>query len=177
MQATEADQGIGITKATFDSTISVLNQILSDEHVLLMKLRNYHWNVTGPRFRELHAVFDEQQLIIGTRTDEVAERVRALGARAMATMTEYLHRTAIREHPSSFPAANEMLHNLLADHKTIIRFIRGLLTPSKEGDLDVGTTHLLTDLIQDHEEMAWAIRATLPDKLDDHQERYSVLYE
>ena len=61
MQATAIDQGIGITKATLDNTISVLNQVLADEHVLLMKLRNFHWNVTGPHFRELHALFDEQK--------------------------------------------------------------------------------------------------------------------
>jgi starvation-inducible DNA-binding protein len=177
MQATEVDQGIGISKTTFDSTISVLNQVLSDEHVLLMKLRNYHWNITGPHFRELHALFDEQQVVIATRTDEVAERIRALGAWAMATMTEYLHQTAIREHPGSFPAANEMLHDLLKDHEAVIRFIRELLTSSMERNLDVGTIDLLTDLIQDHEKMAWVIRATLPEKFNDHQVRYSVLYE
>ena len=177
MQATAIDQGIGITKTTFDSTISVLNQVLSDEQVLLMKLRNYHWNVTGPHFRELHALFDEEQVIVGKRTDEVAERMRALGFPAMATMTEYLHRTAIREHPGSFPAANDMLHDLLADHETVIRSIRNSLTPPTECDLDVGTIDLLTDVIQDHEKMAWVIRATLSRTLDDHQERYSVLYE
>ena len=177
MQATAIDQGIGITKATLDNTISVLNQVLADEHVLLMKLRNFHWNVTGPHFRALHALFDEQKVIVATRTDEVAERVRALGVPAIATMTEYLHRTAIREHPGSVPAANEMLHDLLADHETIIRYIRSFLMMPTECDLDIGTIDLLTDAIQDHEKMAWVTRATLSRKLDDQQERYSVLYE
>jgi starvation-inducible DNA-binding protein len=177
MQETSIDQGIGIKKKTFDSTISVLNQVLADEHVLLMKLRNFNWNVSGPNFRELHALFDEQKVIVARWTDEVAERIRALGAPATATMIEYLHRTAIREHPGSFPPANEMLHDLLANHETVIRYIRNVLTAPTEYDLDVGTIDLFTDVIQDHEKMAWVIRATLSRTLDDHQERYSVLYE
>jgi starvation-inducible DNA-binding protein len=175
MQATAMEPGIGITDSEQDTTVCVLNQVLSDEHVLLTKLRNYHWNVTGSHFRELHALFGEQYDIVAIRIDEVAECIRALGAPAVGTMTEYLQRTALREHPGSFPAANEMLRNLLADHEALIRSIREFLAPTAESDLDVGTIGLLTRLIQDHEKMAWVVRATLSQKLDDRQERYSVL--
>ena len=83
-------------------------------------------------------------------------------------MTEFLQRSTLREHPGSFPAAHQMLHDVLKDHEAIIRFITESLTSSPQDILDIGTTDLLTDLIQDHEKMAWALRATLS---DNHEEQ------
>jgi starvation-inducible DNA-binding protein len=155
--------------------IDVLTQTLSDENVLLIKLRNCHWNVAGPHFRQLHALFEEQYGMLAIRTDQLAERIRTLGAHATGTMTEYLQRSALREHPGSFPAAHQMLHDVLGDHEAIIRFLTESLTPLSQHVLDIGTTDLLTDLIQDHEKMAWALRATLSDNHED-QHWHPVMY-
>jgi starvation-inducible DNA-binding protein len=154
--------------------IDILTQTLSDENVLLMKLRNCHWNVAGPHFRQLHLLFEEQYGILAIRIDQVAERIRALGAHATATMNEYLQRSTLREHPGSFPAAHQMLRDVLEDHDVIIRSVTESLTLAPHS-LDVGTIDLLTNLIQDHEKMAWALRATLSDNHED-QHRRPVLY-
>jgi starvation-inducible DNA-binding protein len=156
--------------------IDVLAQTLSDENVLLIKLRNCHWNVAGPHFRQLHALFEEQYGILAIRIDQVAERIRALGSHATGTMTEYLQRSTLREHPGSFPAAHQMLHDVLGDHEAIIRSITQSLTQPAKDVLDIGTTDLLTNLIQDHEKMAWALRASLSDNHEDPR-RYPGLYE
>ena len=181
MQTLSPEPEIGIPAATLGTTVNVLTQVLSDEHVLCMKLRNCHWNVEGDHFRDLHALFEEQYEIIGVRIDKVAERVRALGAKTIGTMTEYLQRTALLEHPGKFPSAKNMLRDLLGDHGTVIRFIRTSLASSSEHYLDVGSIDLLTVLMQDHERMAWIMRATLSGSFDDDQphraERLCVLYE
>jgi starvation-inducible DNA-binding protein len=104
---------------TRNAAIRILTQVLSDEQVLVIKLRNYHWNVVGPSFREFHTLFEEQYGILALRIDEVAERMRALGAHATGTIAEYLQHTALREHPGRFASANEMSGDLLADHQTI----------------------------------------------------------
>jgi starvation-inducible DNA-binding protein len=155
------------TNALTDSSIDVLTQTLADENVLLIKLRNCHWNVAGPHFRQLHALFEEQYGTLAIRVDQVAERIRALGSHATGTMAEYLQRTTLREHPGSFPAAHQMLHDALADHETIIRAIAESISRPAQHALDVGTIDLLTNLIQDHEKMAWALRATLSDNHED----------
>ena len=156
--------------------IDVLAQTLSDENVLLIKLRNCHWNVAGPHFRQLHLLFEEQFGMLAIRIDQVAERIRALGSHATGTMTEYLQRSTLREHPGSFPAAHQMLHDVLGDHEAIIRSITQSLTQPAKDVLDIGTTDLLTNLIQDHEKMAWALRASLSDNHEDPR-RYPGLYE
>jgi starvation-inducible DNA-binding protein len=181
MQTPSREPAIAIPAATIETTVTVLTQILSDEHVLYMKLRNCHWNVDGPYFRILHTLFEEQYEIIGTRIDQVAERMRALGAKATATMAEYLQRTALVERAGEFPSAKNMLRDLLEDHRTVIRFIRTSLASSPVNYLDIGSIDLLTALIQDHEKMAWMLRATLSGSFNDGQpqrtERLSVLYE
>src|SRR5690606_41827844 len=59
--------------------VGILAGILGDQHVLYVKTRNYHWNITGPHFNELHAFFEQQYNEIGTWIDETAERIRMLG--------------------------------------------------------------------------------------------------
>jgi starvation-inducible DNA-binding protein len=181
MNTTVVEPGIAITRATHDATLGVLTQVLSDEHVLYMKLRNYHWNVEGAHHRELHALFAEQYRIIEMRIDEVAERMRTLGAPAIGTMTEYLQRSLLREHPGRSLAAKEMLHDLLECHCEVVRFLRQVFASPTDVDLDVGTADLLTRLIQDHEKMAWVLRATMSDDRTGWQsrqeERSTVLYE
>jgi starvation-inducible DNA-binding protein len=107
--------------------------------------------------------------------------MRALGAKATATMAEYLQRTALVERAGEFPSAKNMLRDLLEDHRTVIRFIRTSLASSPVNYLDIGSIDLLTALIQDHEKMAWMLRATLSGSFNDGQpqrtERLSVLYE
>jgi starvation-inducible DNA-binding protein len=177
MQTVEMESRNDLRKRSID----VLTQTLSDENVLLVKLRNCHWNVAGPHFRQFHVLFEEQYDTLAIRVDQVAERIRALGSHAAGTMAEYLKRSTLREHPGSFPAAHQMLHDVLGDHEAIIRSISQSLTPPAQdvldiGTLDIGTTDLLTSLIQDHEKMAWTLRASLSDNYEDPR-RHAVLYE
>jgi starvation-inducible DNA-binding protein len=173
MQAVDNHLGTDAGK----TAIGVLAQILSDEHVLVTKLRNYHWNVDGPSFRELHALFEEQYAILATRIDDVAERTRALGVRATGTMAEYLQQTTLREHPGSFPSAHQMIRNLLEDHDAVARYIRESLQPRARHIVDVGTIDLLTGLLRDHEKMSWQLSATLSNSGAEHHEHYPGLYD
>jgi starvation-inducible DNA-binding protein len=170
MQTAESESRNDLTSRSVD----VLNQILSDENVLLIKLRNCHWNVAGPHFRQLHALFEEQYGILAIRIDQVAERIRALGVHATGTMTEYLQRTTLHEHPGSFPSSHQMLHDVLGDHEAIVRSITESLTSPAQHVLDIGTTDLLTELLQDHEKMVWMIRATLSDNHEDQHGRSGI---
>lgn len=181
MQTALIEPAIAIKKTTYEPTINTLTQVLSDEHILYIKLRNYHWNVEGVRHRDLHALFEDQYRVIEVRIDEVAERIRALGASAAGTMTEYLQKAMLHEIPGARPTAKEMLCDLLYCHETVIRFLREALTSGTHSDLDVGSVDLLTGLIRDHEKMAWTLRASLPEDQSVRQTRResrpTVLYD
>ena len=151
---------IGLDDGSVEKITGILNATLADEYLLLTKTKNYHWNVVDPRFNDLHKFFDEQYGQISEIVDEVAERVRSIGGKTIATMTEFLQITRLKENPSEYPNANTMLENLLNDHETIIRQLRkDLETCEQLGD--AGTTDFLTGIMEKHEKMAWMLRSFL----------------
>ena len=151
---------IGLDDGSVEKIIRILNSTLADEYLLLTKTKNYHWNVVDPRFNDLHKFFDEQYGQISEIVDEVAERVRSVGGKTIATMTEFLQITRLKENPSEYPNANTMLENLLNDHETIVRQLRkDLETCEQLGD--AGTTDFLTGIMEEHEKMAWMLRSFL----------------
>lgn len=155
---------IGIEPKHREGVVGLLSPLLADEYVLYTKTRNYHWNVIGPQFNDLHKFFQEQYEALDDVVDEVAERARTLGGHAVGTLAEFVQVTRLKEHPARYPDAREMLANLLADHEAIIRTLRRDLETAAEQHHDVGTNDFLTGLMERHEKMAWMLRAFLEGK-------------
>ena len=150
---------IDIADTARSSVIEILNRLLSDEYVLLTKTRNYHWNVVGPQFNDLHKFFEAQYDELNEIVDEVAERARQLGGRAFGTLAEFTKTSRLVEQPGVAPAATEMVRGLLDDHESIIRALRMDIGPVTDKLADVGTADFLTGLLEKHEKMAWMLRA------------------
>lgn len=152
---------IGILDKNRQSSISILNQLLSDEYVLYTKTRNYHWNVTGSDFSELHKFFEAQYEELDDIIDEVAERVRAVGGNSFGTLKEFLQNTKLKEVMNDYPGASKMILSLLVDHEAIIKRLRESLKICVDQFGDMGTSDFLTGLMEQHEKMAWMLRAYL----------------
>jgi starvation-inducible DNA-binding protein len=150
---------IGIADKDRASVVKILNTLLADEYVLYTKTRNYHWNVVGPQFNDLHKFFAEQYEAIDEVIDEVAERARTLGGHAVATLVELQEASRLKEHPGQYPAADDMLDTLLADHETTIRHVRADADAVGTKHHDAGTNDFLIALMEKHEKMAWMLRA------------------
>jgi starvation-inducible DNA-binding protein len=152
---------IGIPKQQLKECTAMLNTLLADEFLLYTKLLNYHWNIVSPNFDPMHLFFKrlyEAQLDV---VDDVAERVRTLGAPAFGTMQEYTQRSQLKEEPGVVPAEQQMIKNLLADHEAIIRTIRIDQQKAMDTYNDVGTNNFLIDLMEKHEKTAWMLRSFL----------------
>jgi starvation-inducible DNA-binding protein len=141
------------------AVVEILNRLLSDEYVLYTKTRNYHWNVTGPQFNDLHKFLQSQYEELDDFVDEVAERARQLGGRAFGTLAEFAKTARLTEQPGVAPPARDMLAALLADHEAVIRSLRADIGPVNDQHKDVGTADFLTGLLEKHEKMAWMLRA------------------
>ena len=68
---------IGIKDGHRQGVIDLLQPVLANLSVIYTKTRNFHWNMTGPRFHTMHLFFEEQYKELGEAADEVAERIRA----------------------------------------------------------------------------------------------------
>jgi starvation-inducible DNA-binding protein len=155
------DTNIGLSDAQRRGVVDILTALLADEYVLYTKTRNYHWNVVGPQFNDLHKFFDAQYNELNTIVDDVAERARTLGGNAIGTLAEFLERTRLAEQPGQYPPARNMLANLLADQESVIRQLRVDLDACADTYQDIGTNDFLTGLMEQHEKMAWMLRAFL----------------
>lgn len=152
---------IGIADDQRTATVAILNALLADEFLLYTKARNYHWNVVGPQFTELHKLFETLYEQLDEVIDEVAERVRALDGRAFGTLEEFSQRARLKERPGEAPPAREMIAALLGDFETLIRQLRqdADVVGGKYGD--AGTNDFLVGLMEEHEKTAWMLRAHL----------------
>ena len=150
---------LGISDKDRAGVVKLLNALLADEYVLYTKTRNYHWNVVGPQFNDLHKFFEAQYEELNDIVDDVAERGRALGGNAAGTLAEFSQQSRLKEHPGQYPEAQVLLANLLVDHEAIIQSLRGDLPTVMDKYDDAGTNDFLTGLMEKHEKMAWMLRA------------------
>src|SRR5213079_3197041 len=124
---------LGMSDGSRQNVVTILNDVLADEYVLYTKTRNYHWNVVGPQFNDLHKFFEAQYGELNDVVDDVAERARTLGGH-----DEFSKRARLTEHPGKYPDAAGMLKSLLQDHEAVVRQLRVDLETVGEKYRDVG---------------------------------------
>ena len=150
---------IGLIDSNRHGVVKLLTPLLADEYVLYTKTRNYHWNVVGPQFNDLHKFFEAQYQEIDEFVDEIAERIRQLGGKSPGTLAEFTKSARLKERPGQRPPARGMLAALLADHEAVITTLRSDLETAMAKFKDAGTSDFLTGLMEKHEKMAWMLRA------------------
>jgi len=131
--------------------MKLLNTILKDELELMLETWNCHWNVEGALFPSLHKLFEEQYKGLRELADEVAERERAMGGVAETRVSLDIK----KQRP-----AKEMLTTLAAAHEGLSAKMKSDWIPKLDKAGDVGSVDLLTRALQEHDKMAWMLRAT-----------------
>jgi starvation-inducible DNA-binding protein len=150
---------IGIDEADRTVITDGLSRVLADTYTLYLKTHNYHWNVTGPMFQTLHLMFETQYNELALAVDQIAERIRSLGAPAPGTYKAYSSLSSIPEE-DTIPDAEAMIRNLVAGQEAVARTARSVF-PIVEGAHDEVTADLLTQRLQVHEKTAWMLRSLL----------------
>lgn len=160
-QTRESDMSfnMGLTEEQRLAMADAVSAVLADTYALYFKTHVYHWNVTGPRFHDLHALFELQYNEMWTATDEIAERIRALGVKApnsYAAMSEAARLGA----EAGETDADAMVADLLKGHEVVVATIRKALALAGEHG-DEATADVLTPRLTVHEKTAWMLRSTL----------------
>ena len=139
--------------------IAALSRLLADSYTLYLKTHNYHWNVTGPMFNTLHTMFETEYTELALAVDEIAERIRTVGARAPGSYREFSELSSVQE-DSNTTDAKQMIANLVADQKTVVesarRVIEAAETIGDQASADLGVRR-----IEAHEKNAWMLRSHL----------------
>lgn len=139
--------------------VEALGRLLADSYTLYLKTHNYHWNVTGPMFNTLHTLFETQYTELALAVDEIAERIRALGAPAPGSYTAFSTLTRIEEEQGS-PAAMEMIEALAADQLAVAATAEQVRKAADEAG-DEASIDLAVGRVTVHEKNAWMLRSHL----------------
>ncbi|MBD3222590.1 DNA starvation/stationary phase protection protein, partial [bacterium] len=131
-------------------------KLLADSYALYLKTHNFHWNVTGPMFNTLHNLFEEQYTELAGAVDEIAERIRTLGAYAPGSFSEYAELTDIAEARRG-TGATEMIEELAADQLKVAEAAAAMASVASDAGDDV-SEDLGIQRQQVHEKNAWMLR-------------------
>ena len=137
-----------------------LSHLLADTYTLYLTTHNFHWNVTGPMFNTLHAMFMGQYTELWNAVDPVAERIRSLGHHAPGSYAQFGRLSSLPDAPETPPKALEMVRVLVAGHEAVARTARKLF-PLADKAGDEPTADLLTQRLTVHEQTAWMLRSLL----------------
>jgi starvation-inducible DNA-binding protein len=146
-------------KSVANPTVHALEGLLADSYTLYLKTHSYHWNVTGPMFTTLHTLFMTQYSELALAVDEIAERIRALGAPAPGSYSQFAARASVRE-DTGVPKALDMIAVLVADQARVVATARALIRAAEEAH-DDASVDLGVRRVEVHEKNAWMLRSHL----------------
>ncbi|RMB63841.1 DNA starvation/stationary phase protection protein [Dokdonia sinensis] len=148
---------LNLDSAKTKDTVGTLNVLLADYHLYYQKLRNFHWNISGENFFDLHVKFEELYDDAKLKVDEIAERILTLRHQPLSNYSDYLEVSNLKE-ASADQSDREMVNAILEDHGKLLIQMRKVVETADAGD-DEGTIDLTGAYIRELEKTSWMLDA------------------
>lgn len=148
---------LGFSHEETTEIVETLNRLLANLQVHYQKLRNFHWNVEGQDFFELHEQFEVEYDAVKLQIDEVAERIRVFGHKPHSTMVKYLEVSEIKEISKEITAEN-MVEEVLSDYEILLSFMVDAIVAAEKID-DSATEDQITGYVKRTEQRHWMFSA------------------
>ncbi len=148
---------LGFSEDETKEVVDALNKLLANYQVHYQKLRNFHWNVIGKDFFELHDQFEEEYEAVKTQIDEIAERIRVFGNKPLSTLKGYLETAEIIEVSENINS-DEMVAEILKDFEVLFSFLMDTIDAAGEIG-DSATEDMATGYLKRLEQRHWMLTA------------------
>lgn len=148
-----------LTSEEVEQITTQLNQLLADYHLHYQKLRNFHWNVYGEHFFELHKQFESLYNEAKIAIDEIAERILTLQKRPVSNYSDYLYMSSLTEEKETL-RPRDMVEATLRDFDLMIDRMNNLILTAENSN-DSATADLITGFQKDVQKAHWMFRAFL----------------
>ena len=135
-----------------------LNEFLADLNIFYWKLQNYHWNIEGKDFFQVHAKLEELYDEINEQIDEIAEHIAILGGQPLGTMKDYLEKSSIKEAENKKIKSEEIYNNILSDYEELLKKTIEIKEKS-ENEKEYSTSSLIDDYIKEYGKIIWMIKS------------------
>jgi starvation-inducible DNA-binding protein len=148
---------LGWTSEEIENITTSLNELLANYSIHYQKLRNYHWNVKGHDFFDLHEQFELQYNEARLHIDDIAERIRVFGKTPLSTLTDYLDLSQIKETGTDL-SSDIMVREILSDYRILLQYMFSVIdVASTQGDS--GTEEMIKLFINRVEKHHWMLTA------------------
>ena len=148
---------LGYTKLETAGVVDALNQLLANYSVHYQKLRNFHWNVKGGDFFDIHEKFEEQYNEAKVAIDDIAERIRVFGQTPLSRMRDYLDNSEIKESDTNLTGL-EMVRAIISDYEYLLESMFKIIEISIEIG-DSGTEDMVKGFVKKTEKNHWMLTA------------------
>ena len=135
-----------------------LNEFLADLNIFYRKLQNYHWNIEGKDFFQVHAKLEELYDEINEQIDEIAEHIAILGGQPLGTMKDYLEKSSIKEAENKKIKSAEIYNNILSDYEELLKKTIEIKEKS-ENEKEYSTSSLIDDYIKEYGKIIWMLKS------------------
>ncbi len=149
------------SRASTDAVVNAMNGLLADGYVFYQRLRHFHWNVTGPRFFQLHEQFEDLYTRWATHNDDIAERILQLDSKPLPTLAAMLENATLKE-VADTPSDSRMVAKLQDDMTHLCERIGEAIEQAEEAS-DRSTANLLDAILDELQKDRWMLRAYLKD--------------
>jgi starvation-inducible DNA-binding protein len=148
---------LGYSKLETAELTDAMNHLLANYSVHYQKLRNFHWNVKGPDFFDIHEQFEIQYNYVKVAIDDLAERIRVFDQTPLSTMKEYIETSEIVE-PKPGLNSNQMVKEILQDYKILLEFMFKVIEIALENG-DSATEDMVKGFVTQTEKNNWMFTA------------------
>ena len=136
-----------------------LKTAFASEYAFAIKAQNFHWNVEGPLFVQLHELFERIYTEVYGSIDTFAEQLRALQVYTPASLAKFSMLTRV-EDENEVPEWSAMLQELLADSDRMAEIFKITFAMAEQNG-DHGLSNFLADRQDAHKKHSWMLRASL----------------
>ncbi len=140
--------------------VAEINGLLADHFALYVKTKNFHWHITGPRFRDLHLLFDEHAIEIRDQIDAIGERARKLGGDTITSIGMIAKHTSVKDQNSTKLSPDDMVKELRDDNQAMVDKLKSMKDVAERAG-DNATDGLIDDWTDMAEERVWFLTSIL----------------
>ena len=152
-QTTKTYKKLGFTHLETAEIVVHLRRLIANYQIHYHKLRNFHWNVEGSDFFELHEEFEKEYNWVKETIDDLAERIRVFGIKPSMSLKEVIEMADIKEADQKLSSIG-MVSEVLKDFEKIHNSLLDVLTASLDNG-DTVTEQMITDKMRYLEKRNW----------------------
>jgi len=137
-----------------------LKVLLATSYAFVVKAQNFHWNVEGPDFPQLHEFFGNlYEEVYDNAIDQTAEYIRVLGSYTPGSFNRFVELNRIEEQ-LKIPRAEVMVAELEKDNQELINMWKATF-PIAEEENEQGIADFIASRIDAHGKHGWMLRSIL----------------